>query len=202
MVSVHSWAQKARFYANVVVLYGVTMLFVVYALHPNGLFANTQAVAYIRVAKKTSIPEPHVNLIAGIPVRISIPSENVNLTVVEGYYVPAVAAWTLSGYDAEYANTSSLANNVGGNTFIYGHNNDYVFGALRHVTPAVGAAALVYTSNGHIFQYNFQSVISVAPYDVAALNYSGPPIMTIQTCTGSLNQWRTLFRFTFDKVIQ
>ena len=97
---------------------------------------------------------------------------------------------------------SSLANNAGGDTFIYGHNNDFVFGALRHNTPQPNALALIYTDNGHIFSYSFQSVTSVAPNDVSALDYRGRPIMTIQTCTGSLNEWRTMYKFDFVGVLQ
>jgi LPXTG-site transpeptidase (sortase) family protein len=203
MIDEYSWWQKLRFCSTTTVLYALTLLFAVAVLHPRGLLANARPVAYIKPQPAVhTAPAPAVVAISGIPDRIVIPSENVDLTVVVGYYVSSVAAWTLSGYDAEYANTSSPANNIGGNTFIYGHNNDYVFGALRHVTPTVGATALLYTTNGHIFAYNFVSVTSVAPDDVTALDYAGPPIMTIQTCTGSLNEWRTLYRFDFSKVVQ
>jgi LPXTG-site transpeptidase (sortase) family protein len=196
----YSWLQKFRFCTTTTALYALTVVFGIYILHSPGVLASARPIAYHQPAKPIA---PAVTLVSGIPNRIVIPSENVDLTVVEGYYVSSVAAWTLSGFDAEFADTSSPANNIGGNTFIYGHNNDYVFGALRHNTPAVGAEALLYTTNGHVFAYTFVSVSSVGPDDVAALDYSGsPPIMTIQTCTGSLNEWRTLYRFDFSKVVQ
>jgi sortase (surface protein transpeptidase) len=96
---------------------------------------------------------------------------------------------------------SAVANNTSGDTFIYGHNNDYVFGAFRHITPTPGATAFVYTANGHIFDYTFDSSLNLSPDDTSILTYQGPPVLTIQTCTGSVNEWRTMYRFNFDKVV-
>lgn len=141
-------------------------------------------------------------LVSGKPVRIVIPESAVDLPVDDGHYDPINNVWTLSGYHAQFALMSNLANNRGGITFIYGHNNNYVFGALRHVTPRVGAPAQVYTANGHIFEYSFTAAASVSPDDTSLLNYEGPPILTVLTCTGSLNEWRTLYTFNFVKVIQ
>jgi LPXTG-site transpeptidase (sortase) family protein len=139
---------------------------------------------------------------SGQPDRITIPSEDLDLPVIPGAYDPSTDSWTLSGYKAQFATASAPANNVGGETFIYGHNNDYVFGALRHVTPSVGAEAFVYTTNGHEFAYSFQKTWSVGPYDVSTLHYQGPPILLIQTCTGSFNELRTMYLFNFEKVVQ
>lgn len=148
--------------------------------------------------------EPKVVEISGIPNRITIPSpyKNIDLPIVPGVYDPSTNAWTLNGYLAQFATVSAPANNVGGETFIYGHNNDYVFGALRHVTPAIGTEADVYTTNGHEFAYTFEKSWSVGPYSVSTLDYTGPSVLLIQTCTGSLNQYRTMYLFTFEKVIQ
>lgn len=147
---------------------------------------------------------PKIVAVSGIPDRITIPSayKNIDLSVVPGVYDPTTDSWTLNGYLAQFATVSAPANNIGGETFIYGHNNDYVFGALRHVTPSVGTKADVYTTNGHEFAYTFQKTWSVGPYDVTTLDYQGPPVLLIQTCTGSLNQYRTMYLFTFEKVVK
>jgi hypothetical protein len=135
--------------------------------------------------------------ISGRPVRIVIPASGVDLPVDPGYYNVATGEWTLSGYHAQFAMMSSLANDQGGDTFIYGHNNNYVFGALRHHTPLPDATALVYTDNGHVFTYSFISSSSFVPTDTSVFTYSGPPMLTIQTCTGGLNEWRTMYKFRF-----
>lgn len=200
----HSPFQKVRSCINVGAIYLLTIVFGWLVIHPP---------AALRPATTTIVQRPHVivarnvNVISGLPNKIVIPGSSwnglvVNLPVDPGYYDPTTGNWTLSGYHAQFAMFSSLANNYGGETYIYGHNNDYVFGALRHVTPTVGSTALLYTTNGHIFSYSFVSASNVAPDVTSVLTYKGRPIMTIQTCTGSFNEVRTLYRYNFDKVIQ
>jgi Sortase domain len=195
-----SW-QKLRFYSTVAAVYGLTILFVSYIAQPLLPFGQGRAAAITKADQR-----PHVaiapKITSGLPVRIVIPASGVDLPVDQGYYDAASDSWTLSGYHAQFAMISSLANNYSGETFIYGHNNNYVFGALRHVTPAPGAIALLYTSNGHVMAYSFQSSQSLGPTDTAVLDYNGPPIMVIQTCTGSLNEWRTMYSYKFVKVVQ
>jgi Sortase domain len=195
-----SLTKKVRFVFNVFGLYLVTAVIAWAALHPGPR-------VQIRYAAYKAVPvAPTVKVIAGIPVRIVIPGSSyqgqvVDLPVDKGYYDPA-SGWMLSGYHAQYMTISSPANNFSGQTFIYGHNNDYVFGALRHVTPSPGAQALIYSDNGHVFSYSFVSSTDVAPDATAVLDYHGPPILTIQTCTGSFNEVRTLYYFKFDRLVQ
>ncbi|HEY1835828.1 MAG TPA: sortase [Candidatus Saccharimonadales bacterium] len=193
-----SWLQRVRFYASGALLYVASIACIGFALHTPRVAASTVTLA----DKVTVTATSKIKLIAGRPVRIVIPSEDVDLPLIPGTYDRADDSWTLSGYEAQFATSSTPANNVGGETFIYGHNNDYVFGALRHVTPTAGAEALVYTNNHHIFAYKFQKTWSVGPYDVTTIDYQGPPVLLIQTCTGSFNQWRTMYLFDFKKVVQ
>jgi hypothetical protein len=194
---------KVRYYSSVSTIYVLTLLFAVTAFAPLIESKPANSYALTNAVQKPYAPAPHnVSVISGRPVRIVLPASNVDLPVDEGYYDSQTGGWTLSGYRAQFAMISTLANNVAGDTFIYGHNNDHVFGALRHVTPAPGAQALIYTDNGHIFEYSFVKSFSLAPDETSVLSYSGPPIMTIQTCTGSVNEWRTMYRYSFVKVVQ
>lgn len=199
-----SHLQKARFCFNIGTIYLVTVLFAWYAVHP-GPAANSVRYAALKTVQRPIAPA--VKKISGVPVRIVIPGSSYNGQVVDlpvdkGYYDPANDTWTLSGYHAQFMTISSPANNIGGETYIYGHNNDYVFGALRHVTPSAGSQALIYTDNGHVFSYSFVSATNVAPDATSVLDYNGPPILTIQTCTGSFNEVRTLYTYTFTEVVQ
>lgn len=193
-----SLLQRARFYTSGALLYVLSIACVGFALHTPSVAAST-----VTLAKRVTVTAgPKIKLVSGRPVRIVIPSEDVDLPLIPGTYDRADDSWTLSGYEAQFATSSAPANNVGGETFIYGHNNDYVFGALRHVTPAVGSEALVYTANHHIFAYTFRKTWSVGPYDVTTIDYQGAPVLLIQTCTGSLNELRTMYLFDFKKVVQ
>lgn len=190
-----------RFYTVSALLYFVSIVGIGFALYTPSVAAKASTAP----ASESTITPPTksaVPLIAGTPIRVVIPSRYVDLPVIPGTYDKATDSWTLSGYDAQFATASEPANNIGGETFIYGHNNDYVFGALRHATPDAGAEAIIYTSNGHEFAYRFEKTWSVGPYDVATLSYQGPPVLLIQTCTGSFNELRTMYVFAFEKVIQ
>jgi LPXTG-site transpeptidase (sortase) family protein len=102
------------------------------------------------------------------------------------------------GYHAQYAMMTPLANDNQGNTFIYGHNNKYVFGPLKKINQ--GSIAKVYTDSGKVFYYWYQSTYAVTPDNTSVLDYQGPSILTIQTCSGSWNEQRQMYVFTFDKV--
>ena len=197
-----TFMQQARFLMSSALLYVGTIVVIGVAVSTPYVAAKAPILAppLPQVVQKPTTPQ--VIEISGTPNRITIPSESLDLPVIPGVYDPSTDAWTLSGYKAQFATVSAPANNVGGETFIYGHNNDYVFGALRHVTPTVGAEAFVYTTNGHVLAYTFQKTWSVGPYDVGTLDYQGPSVLLIQTCTGSLNELRTMYFFTFEKVVQ
>jgi sortase (surface protein transpeptidase) len=194
-------AKHARFYSSAALLYGFTMAFAWYVLQPTWLFTHGGDVVLAKQVQSAPV-QPATATVAGRPVRIVIPDSGVDLPVDVGAYDPQTKEWSLSGYHAQFATISSMANNLTGDTFIYGHNNNYVFGALRHHTPALKAPALIYTDNGHIFRYTFAQTYSVGPEDTSVLTYDGPPVLTIQTCTGSLNEWRTMFVFNFESVAQ
>jgi len=190
---------------------GCAAIGVVYAATIAGLAAvavePARALAHARMmAAKAAADSPvsalavqHQAVISGRPVRIAIPASGVDLPIDPGYYNVATGEWTLSGYRAQFAVSSALANNAAGDTFIYGHNNNYVFGALRHHTPLPDSPAIIYTDTGHVFTYIFVGSTSFVPDDTSALTYSGPPMLTIQTCTGSLNEWRTMYRFRLEE---
>lgn len=200
----HSMLKKVRFFLQLGVIYGLSTVFVWYVIHPLSSYTLASATNTSKHSALLGIP---LDVVSGIPDRIVIPDSSYDGTVVDlpidpGYYNASTATWTLSGYRAQFAMTSSLANNFGGETYIYGHNNDYVFGALRHVTPVVGSTALLYTTNGHIFSYTFVEASSIAPDMTSVLEYNGPPIMVIQTCTGSFNEVRTLYYYNFQSLIK
>ena len=188
--------KKARFYFKLISYYMLTLAFMILAVRPATPHANANLLK-----QEKSLQSELPALVAGKPVRIVIPDSKVDLIIDDGFYTPSSNTWTLSGTRAHFAHLSSLANNQKGLTLIYGHNNNNVFGALRKVTPNPGALAYIYTENGKVFEYAYESVYSVTPNDTSALSYEGPPILTILTCTGSLDEWRTLYKFNFVRVL-
>lgn len=136
--------------------------------------------------------------IEGLPVRIQLPPLHIDLPIIKGYHNARTQTWTLTKTNVQYAVDTPLANNVGGNTFLYGHNRREVFRDLAKIK--LGAEALVTTDNGHVFTYVFKGAIETAPSDDSLFAYQGPPIMTIQTCSGLWYQNRQLFTFALKDV--
>jgi sortase (surface protein transpeptidase) len=187
--------QKARFYGSVSGINLALLLFLLLVIHPALLLKPPQSSFVAATPAIPTQPQTEKPAIAGKPVRITVESLGIDLPVDDGFYNPADNTWSLSGYHAQFAHPTPPANDKIGNTLIYGHNNKYVFGPLKKIQD--GDNAKVYTDNGHVFTYKFQDAINLNPNDTSIFNYDGPPILTIQTCSGNWNEWRRLFRFTF-----
>jgi LPXTG-site transpeptidase (sortase) family protein len=139
------------------------------------------------------------NVIDGQPVRFQVPSLGMNLAVIPGYYDTKTGQWTLTRDKVQYAAITPEPNNESGNTFLYGHYRQQVFARLHLIKP--GSEAIVTTSNNHVFYYKLRNVSVVNPNDSASIfNYSGKPILTVQTCTGLFFQNRQLFTFDLERV--
>jgi sortase (surface protein transpeptidase) len=185
-----------RYYAGLGLLYAATLLSAIAIFKPHLIFKPSPLPA----ANQATGAQHKTDVIYGRPVRIVIQAVSIDLPVDEGFYYPSSNTWTLSNTHAQFAMVSSLANNDSGNTFIYGHESRAVFVPLQAITP--GAEALLYTDNGHIFSYIYQRFTNLRPSDTSILRYKGPPILTVQTCSGNLLEWRQMFTFNFNRVIQ
>jgi LPXTG-site transpeptidase (sortase) family protein len=139
--------------------------------------------------------EPEIN---GVPVNISIPSLQIELKVIPGYYSQKSNSWTLSNDKAQYGTMTAMSNNKKGATFIYAHALDDVFGRLPKISAE--GEAIVTTDNGHKFTYKFRKSTITEPTDTSLFKYSGKPVLILQTCTGAWYQDRQLFVFDFVEV--
>lgn len=151
-----------------------------------------------RVLKNTKPADDGQPLISGTPVRIEVPSVNIDLKVIPGYYYPSTKSWTLSLDKAQYAVMTAKPNNKQGNTFIYGHYRLGVFYTLPKIH--LGAETIITTDNGHKFTYTFEKSSITTPEDTSLFNYQGKPILILQTCTGAQFQNRQLFVFNLTRV--
>lgn len=189
---------RLKYFAGLAGLYGLSILLAWFIFRP-------LAPTYAQVdSTKPAVQPAHraskIPVISGTPTRLVIPAVSIDLPTDPGTYDRASDSWSLSGYHAQYALSSALANDQSGETFIYGHNNPYVFWNLKYMHS--GYQAMIYTSNGHEFLYTYTGTDALAPNDLSVLNYQGPPILTVQTCSGTFNQWRQMYHFDFDKVLR
>jgi len=158
---------------------------------------NAQPV-FATSAKQAATAQKQATLI-GDPSHIEIPAVGISLEIEPGYYNQKTQTWTLSLTKAEYATITPKPNNASGNTFIYGHNRKGVFSTLLNIKA--GDKAVVTTSNGHKFTYVMKSRHDTSPTDSSLFDYQGPPILTLQTCSGFWYQNRSLFVFDLQKVV-
>jgi LPXTG-site transpeptidase (sortase) family protein len=165
---------------------------------PQPSSSSVSAAALTSVAAAPVTLNTNQPLIEGRPVRIQLPSLGIDLAVINGYYDAATQSWTLTNNDAQYAVNTVLANNQEGNTFIYGHNRKQVFESLYKIQP--GQHAIVYTDNNHVFTYEYTGSVVTSPNDDSLFTYQGPPILTLQTCSGLWYQNRQLFHFSLVSV--
>jgi LPXTG-site transpeptidase (sortase) family protein len=131
------------------------------------------------------------------PTHISVSRIGLSVDVEPGYYDDSQQAWTVSDTKAQFATTTSEPNEIGGNTFIYGHNREGIFGSLHNAQ--IGDEAIV-TTTDKTYTYRLVSSKDVKPTDASLFNYKGKPILTLQTCSGAWDQYRRLFVFNLEKV--
>lgn len=205
MKSEHTNLVKARFYSSVFAIYAATLLFVAYAFWP-GIFSRSpdvvaaQSVQSVAPKITADAVEPSKPILVGTPTRIVVPRLAIDLPVIEGAYNPDDQSWTLvdGRFEAYFALPSSPANDHSGNTFIYGHNNRFVFGALENLV--VGDIVKVYTDNQLEFTYSYVSGKELKPNETSIFDYEGPPQLTLQTCVGNWYELRNLHTFTLESV--
>lgn len=142
--------------------------------------------------------EKTVEVIEGKPVKIYIPEIGVATNIIDGNYEETTNTWNVSNTDAQFATISRLPNNQDGNTLIYGHNSQNIFGPTKKLKT--GYMAYVLTENGRLFEYKYVSSEEVSPDNTDIFNYTGSPRLTIATCTGLFNEKRNLMYFDLISV--
>jgi len=148
------------------------------------------------VSSQDKKPTAQTTLVTGHANAISIPSVSINLPVIDGFYDAKTGEWTLTNDKAQFATPTANPNNLMGNTFIYGHALTVVFGRLTLMKP--GAEAFITTDNGYTFRYKFVETYATQPTDTSVLHYQGPPVLTLQTCSGSFWQNRQMYVFSLE----
>lgn len=155
--------------------------------------ATANAAPTVPVITAPKVLKP--NTITGNPVSLSVPSVRINVPVINGYYNQTTKQWTLTLDKAQFATISTPPNNTAGNTYIYGHYRPEVFAYLHVIKP--GSEATITTDNGYRFHYRLRDIKTVNPADTSVFAYQGPPVLTLQTCSGAWFQNRQQYTFDF-----
>ncbi|OGM76420.1 hypothetical protein A2210_00225 [Candidatus Woesebacteria bacterium RIFOXYA1_FULL_40_18] len=119
------------------------------------------------------------------PVSIKISSINLSLDVSEGAVADGV--WQISKTGASHLNVS-VNPGEGGNTVIYGHNKNSLFGPIRWLEK--GAEIEVSDENGNKYIYVVSETLEVTPDKIDYVLPKSEEVLTLYTCTGLFDSKR------------
>lgn len=122
------------------------------------------------------------------PIHITI-GDKISIRVEEATKVNG--ALPVSPTAANHLLTSALPGEAG-NSIIYGHNLNTVFGYL--VDAKVGDPVGIRTNDGKLHKYKITEINIVDPSQTALLSPTTTEVLTLYTCTGLLDSLRFVAR--------
>ncbi len=137
----------------------------------------------------------------GTPTRIVIPSLAIDLPVTAGRFDEKQHTWRVDDKIVDFIPATAPLSNTQGSMFLYGHNARDVLGKTNDLKT--GAEVYIYTDNGHVFSYVFESAIVVKPSDTSVLNglNLGNPGFKLMTCVGLWDQDRRIMTFALTNAV-
>lgn len=176
----------------------VLVCFPLYQRHQSA--DRAQAAASEATQQLTQAPQATQSVIKGVPSRIILPKQGIDLSVVDGTYDTATNNWTVNPKTANYATITPPINNTSGTTLIYGHATDAIFGSTRSLKA--GDKAYVYVADNHVFEYEYTGAVTVNPTDTSVFGQlDGDPGLKLLTCSGTWSQNRRIMTFKLTKAV-
>ncbi|MBP6005314.1 sortase [Candidatus Saccharibacteria bacterium] len=127
------------------------------------------------------------------PVKIEIERLDIELNVLDGEYDSSNSTWTLSNDSAHYALQTQLPNFDQGNTLIYGHNLENIFGNLKDLIN--GDILILTDQSGKKIAYTFKGFEVLKPNDTSIFYYQGQAQLSLLTCYGLFDSERLVSKF-------
>ncbi len=129
-----------------------------------------------------------------IPAALSIPNIQLEVLIEDGQYDQESDSWNISDSFAYYAKESQPLSSKLGNTVIYAHNKNHLFGNLRDLSP--GDTAEIIDANGFSYQFTYQTNIETSPKDTSVFYSDDFHQLVLITCSGFFDQYRSLYFFS------
>ena len=123
------------------------------------------------------------------PQWISIPNSKINAQIAAGGYKEG--KWVLDDNFALYLPTSDKLGQ-GGNTILYAHSRDKLFGNLKKVS--IGDQVILGDANGKIYNYSIYSMEYVRPYQMEKIDTNLKDTVTLFTCDGWFDEKRLVVK--------
>ncbi|MCX6791847.1 MAG: sortase [Candidatus Gottesmanbacteria bacterium] len=122
------------------------------------------------------------------PIHITI-GDRISLPVIEAGKVGGM--WAISQTSANHVYESAMPGQRG-NSIIYAHNSDALFGRLEDVKR--GDPVAIRTTDGALHRYVVISTAWVTPGHTELLTPTSSEILTLYTCAGLLDSLRIVVR--------
>lgn len=130
-----------------------------------------------------------------LPKFISIPSAKINAEVASGGYKDN--KWILDDNYVLFLPTSAKLGE-GGNTILYAHNREGLFGNLKKAS--YGDVIVLSDANGKKYKYSIYSIEWIKPYETEKINTYEKDTITLFTCDGWFDEKRLVVKAKIIKV--
>jgi LPXTG-site transpeptidase (sortase) family protein len=123
------------------------------------------------------------------PAWVSVRNREITAEVAAGGYDDG--KWILDGNYVLYLPTSGKLGQ-GGNTVLYAHNREKLFGNLKDVS--IGDTVMLGDNEGNIYSYKVYSMEYIKPYEVEKINTDKSDTVTLFTCDGWFDETRLVVK--------
>lgn len=123
------------------------------------------------------------------PQWISIPNSKINAQIAAGGYKEG--KWILDKDFVLYLPTSGKLGE-GGNTVLYAHSRERLFGNLKKAS--IGDIVILGDANGKMHNYTIYSMEYIKPYQVEKIETNKKDTITLFTCNGWFDEKRLVVK--------
>jgi len=123
------------------------------------------------------------------PAWISVKNREITAEVAIGGYEDG--KWVLDGNYVLYLPTSGKLGQ-GGNTVLYAHNREKLFGNLKNVS--IGDTVILGDNKGNIYNFKVYSMEYIKAYQVEKINTDKSDTVTLFTCDGWFDEERLVVK--------
>lgn len=123
------------------------------------------------------------------PSWINIKKSNITAQVAAGGYKDG--KWILDSDYVLYLPTSARLGQ-GGNTILYAHSREKLFGNLKKTS--IGDQVILGDANGKMYSYKIYSVEYIKPYEIEKINTGAKDTVTLFTCDGWFDEKRLVVK--------
>lgn len=164
-------------------------------IHTQRAIAERQAIVMQESSLSQSLAPAIVVKENTKPINILVPSVDLSLPIEIGNYDYQSHSWPINDTSAFYASVTSQLNTSAGQTVLYAHNKNNLFGKVKQLKN--DDSIIIIDDTNQKFTYSLSRRKIVKPNDTAVFyEKSDKPTLVLITCDGLFDENRELIYFT------